>query len=84
MRHDPSEPHVHLGPVSVDRGLRRQGIGGLLLIRHVAHLDTVGAVGYLETDRPEAVDFYRRFGYAVVGEAKVLGVPCWFMRRPSA
>ncbi|MFD5215361.1 GNAT family N-acetyltransferase [Microbacterium sp. NPDC058345] len=83
-RHDPTEPHVHLGPVSVDRHLRGRGIGSLLLLRHVGRLDAVGAVGYLETDRPEAVDFYSRFGYAIVGEEDVLGVPTWFMRRPAA
>ncbi|MEV1130162.1 GNAT family N-acetyltransferase [Agromyces sp. NPDC049794] len=82
--HDPAEPHVHLGPVSVDRGLRGQGIGGLLMRPHVDGLDAVGAVGYLETDRPTAVGFYRRFGYSVVAQSDIVGVPCWFMRRPAA
>ncbi|WP_435735977.1 GNAT family N-acetyltransferase [Cellulosimicrobium sp. PMB13] len=80
-RHDPAEPHVHLGPVSVDRHLRGRGIGGVLLARHTRSLDASGAVGYLETDRPEAVGFYRRFGYDVVEASDVLGVRCWFMRR---
>ncbi|MCB7137460.1 GNAT family N-acetyltransferase [Cellulosimicrobium marinum] len=79
--HDLAEEHVHLGPVSVARGLRGRGIGGLLLARHTRRLDALGAVGYLETDRPEAVGFYRRHGYDVVRTAEVLGVPCWFMRR---
>ena len=83
-RHDPDAPHVHLGPVSVDRDLRGQGLGSLLLLRHVGKLDATGAVGYLETDRPEAVSFYRKFGYVVVDEAEVLGVPCWFMSRSAA
>ncbi|MBD5787419.1 GNAT family N-acetyltransferase [Cellulosimicrobium terreum] len=80
-RHDPVGPHVHLGPVSVDRHLRGRGIGGVLLARHTRRLDAAGVVGYVETDRPEAVGFYRRFGYTVVGESDVLGVRCWFMRR---
>jgi ribosomal protein S18 acetylase RimI-like enzyme len=80
---DPEEPHVHLGPVSVDRDIRGQGIGSLLMLRHVGQLNASGVAGYLETDRPEAVDFYRRFGYQVVAEAAVLEVPCWFMRRPA-
>ncbi|HWS50689.1 MAG TPA: GNAT family N-acetyltransferase [Microbacterium sp.] len=83
-RHDPEEPHIHLGPVSVERRLRGRGIGSLLLLRHAARLDAVGAVGYLETDRREAVGFYQRFGYAVVGDSEVLGVPTWYMRRPPA
>lgn len=81
--HDPDEPHVHLGPVSVDRHLRGQGIGGMLLDRHVDRLEAHAAVGYLETDRPEAVGFYERFGFRVVEQADVLGTPCWFMRRPA-
>lgn len=57
-------------------------MGSLLMLRHIGRLDAMGAVGYLETDRPEAVGFYRTFGYVVVDEAEVLGVPCWFMSRP--
>lgn len=81
-RHDPAEPHVHLGPVAVDEGLRGQGLGTLLLHEHVRRLDAIGVDGYLETDRPEAVPFYQRFGYTVTERADILGVPCWFMRRP--
>jgi hypothetical protein len=39
------------------------------------------AVGYLETDRPSNVRFYERFGFDVVGEGQVLGLPNWYMRR---
>lgn len=81
---DISEPHAHLGPISVDRHLRGRGIGTLLMLRHVSALDSVGVAGYLETDRPEAVGFYQRHGYAVIGQEEVLGVPNWFMRRPPA
>ncbi len=81
-RHDPVEPYVHLGLVSVDRQLRGEGLGTLLPRQHVRALDAAGACGNLETNRPEAVGFYRRFGYVVAEEATVLGVPCWFRRRP--
>jgi hypothetical protein len=37
--------------------------------------------GYLETDKPENVTLYERFGFKVTGEAKVFGVPNWFMWR---
>lgn len=36
-------------------------------------MDDCGTLAYLETDRAENVPFYRRFGFAVVAEAKVLG-----------
>ncbi|GAA4287629.1 GNAT family N-acetyltransferase [Georgenia daeguensis] len=84
-RHDPTTPHVHLGPVGVDAHLQGRGVGTALLAHHCRRLDAEGQVGYLETDRPQNVSFYSRFGYAVVGEETVLGVANWFMARdPSA
>ncbi len=83
-RHDPGAPHSHLGPVAVTAAVRGQGVGGALLTRYVALLDDRGAAGYLETDRPANVRFYRRFGFEVLAEAEVLGVPNWFMLRSAA
>jgi ribosomal protein S18 acetylase RimI-like enzyme len=80
-KHDPDEPHVHLGPLAVDAHLQGQGIGSLIMQEHCRRLDADRAVGYLETDKPENVRFYERFGFQVVGEEPVLGVPNWFMRR---
>ena len=80
--HDPGEPHVHLGPLAVDAHLQGQGIGSAIMEEHCRRLDEHGHVGYLETDKPENVRFYERFGYEVVGEAEVIGVPNWFMKRP--
>lgn len=78
---DLDEPHVHLGPVAVDRHLQGTGIGSRMMEEHTARLDRAGEVGYLETDKPENVSFYARFGFEVVAEQAVLGVPNWFMRR---
>jgi GNAT superfamily N-acetyltransferase len=80
-RHDPEEPHYHLGPLAVDAHRQRQGIGSLIMREHCRRLDASGDVGYLETDRIENVTFYERFGYEVIAEDLVLGVPNWFMRR---
>jgi hypothetical protein len=41
-------------------------------------------MGWLETDKAENVRLYERFGYVVVEQTDVLGVPNWFMRRPPA
>jgi ribosomal protein S18 acetylase RimI-like enzyme len=79
--HDPNEPHVHLGPLAVDAHLQGQGIGSLLVQEHCRRLDAARDVGYLETDKIENIRFYERFEFEVVGEAPVLGVPTWFMRR---
>jgi ribosomal protein S18 acetylase RimI-like enzyme len=79
---DPDEAHVHLGPLAVDAHLQGQGIGSLIMQEHCRRLDAAGEVGYLETDKPENVRFYERFGFEVIGEQPVLGVSNWFMRRP--
>ncbi|MQA83924.1 MAG: GNAT family N-acetyltransferase [Streptosporangiales bacterium] len=81
-RRDPDEPHVHLGPLAVDAHLQGQGIGSLIMREHCRRLDEADQVGYLETDKPENVHFYRRFGFEVLAEEAVIGVPNWFMRRP--
>jgi ribosomal protein S18 acetylase RimI-like enzyme len=82
-RRDPREPHWHLGPVAVDTALQRRGIGSELLAGFCARLDELRAGAYLETDKLENVRFYEGFGFEVCGRAEVIGVPCWFMRRPA-
>jgi ribosomal protein S18 acetylase RimI-like enzyme len=82
--HDPDEAHVHLGPLGVDLPLQGQGIGSAILAEHCRRLDAAGAVGYLETDKAINVRLYERYGYVVVAQADVIGVPGWFMRRPAA
>jgi ribosomal protein S18 acetylase RimI-like enzyme len=84
-RRDPTERHWHLGPVAVDSCLQRQGIGSAMLAAFCARMDSCAEFSYLETDKPENVVFYQKFGFLVAAEAEVLGVPNWFMtRRPTA
>jgi len=80
-KHDPHEAHVHLGPLAVDAHLQGQGIGSLIVQEHCRRLDMAREVGYLETDKRVNVRFYERFGFEVVAEEPVIGVPNWFMRR---
>jgi GNAT superfamily N-acetyltransferase len=80
-RRDLSEPHWHVGPVAVDAPLQGQGIGSALLADFCVRVDREHALAYLETDKPENVRFYERYGFATVGAGPVLGVPNWFMRR---
>jgi hypothetical protein len=49
--------------------------------RYCEHLHDAGAIGYLETDRPTNVDFYRQFGFEVTTSVEVLGVVNYLMRR---
>ncbi len=80
---DPKQPHWHFGPFSVLPERQGQGIGSQLLTYFCEHLDRLGAAAYLETDKSENVRLYQRFGFEVTSEAPVLGVPNWFMWRPS-
>ena len=81
---DPSEPHWHVGPVAVEPRVQHQSVGSTLLTAFCRYIDAYGAMAYLETDRSENVDFYQKFGFAVIAEASVLGVTNWFMSRPSS
>ena len=82
-RVDPREPHWHLGPVAVASAWRGKGVGSELMSAFIDTVDRQGDYAYLETDKLENVSFYRRFGFEVMSESKVLGAHCWFMdRRP--
>lgn len=80
-RHDATIPHWHLGPVAVDRYLQGKGIGSALLSAFCHQIDAYCIAGYLETDKPENVIFYKRFGFTVIDEHLVLGIKNWFMIR---
>jgi ribosomal protein S18 acetylase RimI-like enzyme len=80
-KHDLDERHWHLGPIAVDAPLQGRGIGSNLMRAFCARMDASGEVAYLETDKEINVRFYERFGFEVVGEQEVIGVPNWFMLR---
>ena len=76
--------HWHLGPLVVDTHLQGMGVGGRLMQVFCAQIDAAREDAYLETDKPENVTFYERFGFEVIGEQKVFGVINYFMlRRPE-
>ena len=79
--HDLPERHWHLGPVSVEPGLQGLGIGALMLTAFNDQMDEAGEVGWLETDKPENVVFYRRGGWEVADEVTEHGLTSWWMRR---
>ncbi len=80
-KRDPKERHWHFGPLAVDVHLQGMGIGSKLLRMFCARMDAAGEDAYLETDKAINVRLYERFGFEVVGEQEVLGVPNWFMLR---
>ena len=81
-KHDPRDLHVHLGPIGVAPEAQGQRIGSRLMTRYCEALEKAGEPGYLETDRPGNVAFYRRFGFETTQELPVIGVTNYFMSRP--
>ena len=80
--HDPSEPHSHFGPF-VDPSRQGRGIGTQILQQYAGQVDELGLVAYLETDKAVNVTLYQRHGFEIADEDDVLGVHCWYMRRPA-
>lgn len=80
-RLDPEEPHVHLGPIGVAPEAQGQGVGTALMRQYLEYLKQEHAAGYLETDRPENVGFYERFGFVVQRKETLIGTPVWYMWR---
>jgi predicted N-acetyltransferase YhbS len=78
---DPDEPHVHLGPLGVAPRKQRQGIGAALMQQYIEHLEQEKTAGYLETDRAENVEFYKKFGFVIRHEETVISTPTWYMWR---
>lgn len=83
-KQDPNDRHWHLGPVAVEPALQGMRIGSQMLERFCARMDDEGEMAYLETDKPQNVRFYEKFGFQTVDEAEILGANNWFMRREPA
>jgi GNAT superfamily N-acetyltransferase len=73
--------HWHLGPFAVIPEYQGLGIGKLLMDEYCNRMDEAGAAGYLETEVPQNLPLYRKFGFRVIREAQVIGVKNWFMQR---
>ncbi len=80
-KRDPDSVHWHLGPVGVLRAEQGKGVGRELLKSFCARLDADRVASYLETDKDVNVKIYEKFGFKVVAQEDVIGVPCWYMSR---
>ncbi len=83
-QHDPSYAHIHFGPLAVDPVHQGKGIGKALLQHFCDYANYSGKPAYLETDKNENVHLYQKFGFQVIAEDEVLGVPNWFMLKSTA
>ena len=78
----PKEPHWYLGLLGVDPAFQGKGLGGTLLNKRILECDATHMPIYLETQKPENLPYYERFGFAVVEEIRHEGCPpLWTMWR---
>ena len=82
----PKERLWYLLLLVTDPSMQRSGIGTLLQQDMLAQADADGLDCYLETQKPENVPYYRRFGYEVDKELKPVpgGPTIYTMRRKPA
>jgi ribosomal protein S18 acetylase RimI-like enzyme len=80
-KHDPKEPHWHIGPIGVLPAVQGQGVGKALLGSFLQMADEDGSMAYLETDVDRNVSLYEHFGFEVIGQTDIFGVNNRFMRR---
>lgn len=80
----PKDPMWYLLLLVVDPLVQRGGIGTRLQAPVLEVADQEGVDCYLETQKPENLAYYRRFGYEVTEELRPVagGPPLWTMRRP--
>ncbi len=79
----PHEPLWYLQLLVVDPSVQRMGIGAMLQRPQLERADEEGLACYLETQNPDNLPYYRRFGYEVVRELHPVknGPPLWTLRR---
>ena len=59
----PKETHWYLCALATDPAIQRSGVGTLLMHDGLARADDEGVGCYLETQKPENLAYYRRFGF---------------------
>ena len=74
-KHHPHEPHWYLVLLGVDPKYQGRGYGGALLRPALERCDNTHTPAYLETQKPENLPFYERFGFKVREELSVKNSP---------
>ena len=79
----PKDPVWYLNLLVADPSAQRSGVGTKLQELVLERADEEGVPAYLETQNPDNLPYYRRFGYELVQELHPVkdGPPLWTLRR---
>jgi ribosomal protein S18 acetylase RimI-like enzyme len=78
----PKAPHFYLEYLGVDPEYQGKAYGSSMLQHLVNKADEEQVGVYLENANPRNNPFYQRFGFEVITEKEIIGIPSWFMWRP--
>ena len=81
-KNHPGEAHFYLEYLGVEPGYQRKGFGSCILTHLTAKADDLGVGCYLENANPRNIPLYKRFGFQIMSEKEIIGIPSWFMWRP--
>ena len=78
----PREPHWFLSLLGTEPDLQGHGLGSALVRPGVERAQAAGTLVHLDTGVPENVGWYRRFGFEVADEVRLVpgAPPTWGMR----
>lgn len=80
-KHEPRKAHWHVGPIAVHPEHQGHGIGSALLKAFLKAADESKTPVFLQADFDRNVVLYERFGFKVVSQEEILGVPTRFLWR---
>ena len=81
LRIHPQDPHYYLEFIGVEPDFQGKGTGSMIVESIIQKADEKRVGCYLETAQPRNLPLYKRFGYKLIDEKVILGVPLWFMWR---
>jgi ribosomal protein S18 acetylase RimI-like enzyme len=82
-KHHPHTPHYYLEYLGVEPAFQGQGLGSHLLSELARRADAAHVGCYLETATERNLPLYQRFGFQVTAQKEIIGLPAWFLWRPT-
>lgn len=78
----PDEPHYYLEYLGVEPEQQGKALGSTILQHLIKKADEEHVGCYLENANSRNNLFYQRFGFQVISEKEIIGIPSWFLWRP--